>query len=415
MELRMLNRIIEKIAFKKPIKNYSLDNILKHAVKNTEYYKNFDYTNLDSFPILTKSNIKMCFEDLKSKDLSRRNWWVNTTGGSTGEPVKFIQDREYLLAGRYTTYMQKTKIGYKFGDPFIKIWGDEKEIVKCSYGFKTNFINKIKNITFLNSFNMTQKNMFNFVKEINSKQPRLIVSYVQPMYELSKFIKKNNLKIGSVGAIITSAGTLYPFMRELIEEVFNTQVYNRYGSREVGSISCEKPNVDGLVISNDVYIEIVDNNGGKCKDGVEGDVLVTSLTNYSMPFIRYKIGDRGVLDSTKYNFPVLKKVSGRGMEMFRTFNGGIVPAEYFIHIIGVVINKKNSWIKKFQVIQKNFNLIEVRIVRDSLELKEDLRDIEIGIQRVMGSDCRVLFNFPEDINSLKSGKFLYTICELNNV
>jgi len=403
----MINKIIESIVYRKPTKEYSLKNILIYAVENVQYYKNFNFNDLSSFPILIKDIVRENFDDLKSKDLNNRKWWINTSGGSTGEPVKFIQDREYLLANRYTTYIQKRKLGYKFGDDFIKLWGDEREILKYSQSFKTKLLNKIKNITFLNSFNMTQENMFKFIKEINKKQPKLIVGYAQAMYELAKFIEENNLKIKNIGAIITSAGTLYPFMREIIEINFNTKVYNRYGSREVGNIACEEPNIDGLVIADDIFVEIVDESGNKCKDGIEGEIIVTSLTNYAMPLIRYKIGDRGILNTTKYNFPVLEKVSGRNVNMFKA-NNKLIDGEYFTHLIYYI-----EWIQKFQFIQKDYNLIEIKIVKNFDERQEDLNNIEDGVIKVMGNDCKVKFNFVEEIKPLKSGKYLYTICEID--
>src|SRR5690606_15952029 len=48
---------------------------------------------LRDFPILTKDIIRSHFDELKSRDLDRRRWFYNTSGGSTGEPVRLIQDR----------------------------------------------------------------------------------------------------------------------------------------------------------------------------------------------------------------------------------------------------------------------------------------------------------------------------------
>jgi phenylacetate-CoA ligase len=409
MGLRMINKIIETIVYKKPVNEYNLNNILNYVVNNTEYYKNFNPDDLSSFPILTKDIIRNNFEGLKSKNLNSRKWWINTSGGSTGEPVKFIQDKEYLMANRYSTYAQKRKIGYQFGDSFIKLWGDEREILKYSQSLKTKLLNKIKNIVFLNSFNMSQENMFKFINEINNKQPKLIVAYAQAMYELAKFVEDNNLKIEGVGAIITSAGTLYPFMRECIERNFNTKVYNRYGSREVGNIACEEPGIDGLVISDYVHIEIIDENGNVCQDGIEGEIIVTSLVNYAMPLIRYRIGDRGILNTTKYDFPILEKVSGRNVNMFKKIDGSLIDGEYFTHLLYHLY-----WIDKFQIIQKDYKHIVINIVPNNKnEIENDIENIKKGIYKVLGQDCFIDFNFVEEILPLKSGKFLYTICEVN--
>lgn len=405
----MIRKLIGKIFYKESNKKYSLNDILEHAVKNTRYYSNFNLKDLNSFPILTKDIIRENFDALKSKDLNSRKWWINTSGGSTGEPVKFIQDKEYLEMSRSITYKQKQKIGYSFGNSFIKLWGDEREILNGSQSLKSKFINYIKNLTFLNSFNMTEQNMYSFVNKINLKKPKLIVAYAQPMYELSKFIADKKLRVQNVEAIITSAGTLYPFMRESIEKNFNTKVYNRYGSREVGNIACEEPNVEGLVITNGVYVEIVDENGNICEDGVEGEILITSLINYAMPLIRYKIGDRGILNTTKYNFPILEKVSGRNVNMFKKIDGSLIDGEYFTHLLYHLY-----WIDKFQIIQKDYKHVVINIVpNNENEIDNDIENIKNGIYKVLGQDCFIDFNFVEEILPLKSGKYVYTISEVN--
>jgi phenylacetate-coenzyme A ligase PaaK-like adenylate-forming protein len=90
------NLIVEPFYFKNiDYSEYRLENILKHAINNTKYYSQFKNKSLEEFPILTKDIIRENFENLKSNDLDKRNWFLNTSGGSTGEPVKFIQDMEF--------------------------------------------------------------------------------------------------------------------------------------------------------------------------------------------------------------------------------------------------------------------------------------------------------------------------------
>ncbi len=90
---------------------------------------------------------------------------------------------------------------------------------------------------------------------------------------------------------MTSAGTLHPYMREKIEQTFTCKVYNRYGSqrsrRYCLRTSWEKWPVGGAMVV--IFIEIVDDQYNRVQDGMKVEILVTSLTNYAMPFIRYKI------------------------------------------------------------------------------------------------------------------------------
>ena len=107
---------------------------------------------------------------------------------------------------------------------------------------------------------------------------------------------EKSLPIRPQVAIMTSAGTLHPLMREKIETAFQCKVFNRYGSREVGDIASECEAHAGLhVFPSGNYIEIVDDQGHPVPNGEEGNILVTNLYNYAMPLIRYYIGDRGVL------------------------------------------------------------------------------------------------------------------------
>ena len=58
---------------------------------------------------------------------------------------------------------------------------------------------------------------------------------------------------------------------------------------------CERH--EGLhLTAEQTLLEIVDDEGHPVAPGTEGNVVVTDLYNYGMPFIRYRIGDVGSLD-----------------------------------------------------------------------------------------------------------------------
>ena len=394
--------IIKPFYFKKmDYDKYTLENMLNFASKHTKYYSKFG-SYLENYPILTKDIIRKEFENLKSDELHKRKWFLNTSGGSTGEPVRFIQDMEFRYLQRVLAYEQKSWTGYGFGEFMIKLWGNEKEILSDKKNYKAMLLDWVKNVKFLNSYRLTPELIKEYLIFIKNHPPKLLLTYIQSIYQVAKYIKDNNLDAPKLNAIMTTAGTLYPNQKRLLEEVFNTKVYNRYGSREVGNIACSKGDEE-LYISKYIFVEVLKENGEISTNG-KGELLITTLTNFAMPLIRYKIGDVGEIE-TKQNLQILKKLYGRDVDMFKTKDGSFIDGEYFSDLFYFM-----EWVYKYQVIQKDYDHIVVKIATKEPN-KGDLEHIENGIKKIMGK-CRVDFEIVDDIPQLSSGKFRYTISEL---
>ena len=134
-----------------------------------------------------------------------------------------------------------------------------------------------------------------------------------------------------------------------------------------------------------------------------------------MPLIRYKLGDIGVLKEDDLcncgcNYPKLQKVLGRSSDIIKNKRGEILVPEYFVYLIGVTCNKGN--IKQFQVIQEKIDELRLKIVKSDDLTFEELKDIEEKIKTVMGEDCKVIFDFVDEIPKTPTGKFLYTISRI---
>jgi len=404
-----------------------LTELLTHCKAHVPYYAGVmnsiggDYAHnpqdyLKHFPVLDKTIIRTRFDELKSDDLHKRTWRYNTSGGSTGEPVRFIQDWEYESKAGAVKLLFSKLVGREIGEPEIKLWGSVRDIEKGRDTWRARLVNAISKDRILNAYNMTPERMRDYIKIINETGPKQIVSYAHSIYELAGFAEKENLHIVPQNAIITSAEMLFPNMREKIEEVFQCKVYNRYGSREVGDIGCEVPGCDNFWIAPwGNYIEIVDSDGNPVPDGTEGEILVTSLTNHAMPLIRYRIGDRGILAPSPEGggrYPqgqVLKSVLGRNGDMFKLKNGGVIGGCYF----SVVLYHK-QWIKEYQVIQNSLSSITYRIVKTddhAAPTQPELDEIAEKTRLGMGQDCDVNFEFVQEIPAGSSEKYRYIICE----
>ena len=407
-----------------------LEQLLTHAYNHVPYWKNIlkEYgvikdervyvTELSKVPLLTKEIIREQGINLISNDIEKRTWFYNTSGGSTGEPVKLVQDKNFSDWGQAAKILFDLWTDYHLGQNKFILWGSERDIFGEGETFKVRFGRWLKGERWGNAFKMDTGRMQEFVQVINKIRPVQILAYAESIYELAKFIKDQGIAVYRPKAIMTSAGTLYDYMRELIEEVFSAPVFNRYGSREVGDIACECELHHGLHINPIThYVEVLRDDGTPCASGEVGEVVVTSLTNYAMPLIRYRIGDMAVFSDKRCScgraWPMLSQVTGRVVDTFLTKEGVRINGEYFTHLIYF-----KDWIKKFQFIQDEYDKIRLCVVPAvSLEeahriLHKEREEFENKVKLVMGPSCNFEVELVEDIPPSPSGKYRYTISRL---
>ena len=397
--------------------------LLSHAYYNVPYYHSIfdeigiinngeaDLSKFVEIPILTKEIIRQHREELVSKDYTSRKWYYNSSGGSTGEPIRFIQDDVYGKWGNAAfSYWYKDILD--IDEPSVKkviLWTSERDLFQGSIGWKAKIINWLTNTVFLNCFRITKQDMERYVNIINSYKPELIRGFASSLYELCQYAESKNVKIHTPRFVVSSAAMLSDEMREKIEKVFGTKVCNFYGSREANNLAgeCREGLMHVLAFHN--CIEVLNSLNHPVKEGEEGKVIVTNLHNYSMPFIRYDIGDMAVLGPSRCKcgnpLPTLKKISGRVSDHFIKEDQTIIHGEYFTHLFYL-----KDWIKAFQVIQEDYQRVRILVVlRDEGRVNEsEKNEIDDKIKLVMGQDCQVLWDFVDEIPKTPQGKYLYT-------
>lgn len=401
----------------------ALSALLSHAVSQVPYYSRFaslpvseaPFEALESLPLLDKSMIRELGAELHSADLPQRKWFFNTSGGSTGEPVRLVQDREYSDRTAAITFLNAHLVGRDPGQRRVMLWGSERDILEGGEGLLNAVRGFVHNTLIFNAFRMTEPTMSKVLHELSRRPPRVILAYAQAIYELAKYAQRNQISVRRQNAVMTSAGTLFPFMRQAIQEVFGCEVFNIYGSREVTSIACEVPGHQGLLIPPwTCHVEIVDPSGSPVADGIEGEIVVTCLANFAMPLIRYRIGDRGVL-APRGTGPhpkasrMLEHVTGRTVDAFRLRDGTIVDGEYLTHLMYF-----RNWVRAFQVVQKREDWLVFRVVLEGADYpRDEWQQICSGVRAVFGPQCQIDLEVVDVIPTLPSGKYRYTISEVH--
>ena len=412
----------------KKIQQKKLYILIEYASENIPYYKRIIqeynikfsedtiFKDIKKFPLLTKDVIRNNFDELyKFRD---HTYYRNSSGGSTGEPVIFYQDSNYFAWNTAAKILFDEWAGRKLGEPMIKLWGSLRDILKCGQGFKEYLRQQLSGVTIISSSRIAEKDMYKYMQRINIIKPYLIFAYTNSIDEFACFIQKHHLSIYSPQAIMTSAGVLFPEVRARIEDIFQATVFNRYGSREVGDIACNCKTSPGLHLISDIhYVEIVDDEGKEVKLGKSGNIIVTLLTNYTMPLIRYKIGDRGILSNKNckcgHGLPLLEKVVGRITGNFKNKLGDYISGGLFFSLFYFIEN-----IKQFQIIQEAIDYISINLVLiDKTKLKDmdkDFKEINQTIWKAMGNDTKIKYNIVDEIKLSPSGKYMYSFSRVKD-
>lgn len=397
--------------------------LLDHARNHVPYYAAIigkmgdgfhenPFAYLKNFPILTRDTLRNQFDRLTSDDVSHRKYKLNHSGGSTGEPVHFLQDSGFYTTSRAISLLYSKIIGIEPGEPKIFLWGSERDILQGTEKWTAALVTRLTNASFINAYRMSPSTLYAFSRLIHQKRPSLIMAYAESIYEAANFFEKNNLPVYPPRAIFTSAGTLFPAMREKIRQVFQCEVYNYYGSRECGAIACELPGMQGLWVAPwGNYLEVIDENGNALPPQSRGEILITSLSNYVMPLIRYRIGDIGALDETAdHTSQILLTLSGRINQHFKLRDNTLIDPGFFEYLLYA-----KPWIRKFQVAQKDYSTLVFRfITTDTLRHEDDLAEIRQNTRALMGEDCQITFEFVDELPPTPSGKFLYMYSEVHN-
>jgi phenylacetate-CoA ligase len=169
-----------------------LKRLLVHAYKQVPYYRNIlreaevvtdnEEIMLDNFhkiPLLTKDIIRSKFQNLKSNDINNRKWYENTSGGSTGEPVRFVQEKHYGAWPMAVTKLYDIWTGYYDGQRKVILWGSERDLFVGHETLKIRLGRWLRNELWLNSFRMTPEHMISYVEKINKFKPIQILAYAE--------------------------------------------------------------------------------------------------------------------------------------------------------------------------------------------------------------------------------------------
>lgn len=249
---------------------------------------------------------------------------------------------------------------------------------------------------------------------IQEFQPKWMILQPSVAWLLCDLIKKEKLeKIESVEYIEFTGEYLDEKIRKETENVFSCKTANQYGLREVNSIAYECPRGHMHIMRSNAYVEVIHSN----EDGI-GDICITSLKNYAMPYIRYNTGDKGCFKEVSCSCgntnPALEIHKGRDNDWIRISPDERMHPFVLIQLLSEVNALTENQIIQFQVIQKEYELFEVNIIPDK-EYSKDVAEklIVEKIRRWINEKIQISFKYYETLlPDMITGKIAVFVCQI---
>ncbi len=386
---------------------------LRRTLESVPYYRPHLDRPLEEFPVLTKDLLREHNDELIARAPSCGRRW-NSSGGSTGVPVRLVQDSPYRRFSNIADVYVHARL---FGlDPRpvskVMIWGAERDILDQRKDLKRIALNRIKRLYWLNAFRLDAATLETAIRDLRARRPEYVRGYASALEAVARFALERGLDLPHPGLVVSSAEVLHPFQKALIEEAFGAPVRETYGSRECSGLAGQCSHGRHHLMLFNHFVEVVDEGGRPAPPGTIGRVLATTLHNRAMPLVRYELGDMAEVGEDPCPcgnpLPTLTRIVGRVTDNFIAADGSVVHGEFFTHLLYF-----KDYIRRFQVVQEDVNRIILRVEpADEVSFERnratDLEAFRDGTHKVMGPECKVEL-VTGGFETTPTGKHRFTI------
>ena len=384
--------------------------IVNYHLANNKSYKEFvgqsDFKSWNELPIMTKKDFQKPLSERLSEGYTIKNIYVNKTSGSSGDPFVFAKDK---FCHALTWANNISRFGW-FGIDFnsslqarfygipLDFIGNKKERLK-------DFLKKSYRFTI---FDLSDEVLEKILLKFQNKKFDYINGYTSSIVMFAKFLQKKNIVLTSVcptlKCCIVTSEMLFEEDKLLMEKQFGVPIINEYGASELDLIAFQNPNNEWQVNSETLFVEILDEANNVLPYGKEGRVVITSLYNKAHPFIRYDIGDIGILDKkSTFKKPILKKLIGRTNDIAILPSGKKSPGLTFYYVTKSIIEDDGN-VKEFVIKQTKIDAFEIDYVSEVVLTLAQINKIEEAIALYLEPHLNFTFTRKNTLERTNRGK-----------
>ncbi|MFV8368813.1 phenylacetate--CoA ligase family protein [Flavobacterium sp. LB2R40] len=391
------------------IENKKLEIVNFHLQNNTFYSdlaRMKTFTNWEDLPVLNKKNLQKPLLKRLSKGYSLKNSYINKTSGSSGTPFIFAKDK-YCHALTWASNMLRFGwYGIDFNTSFqARFYGIPMDYIGYK---KERFKDFLSNRFRFAIFDLSDDVLEKILKKFQNTKFDYINGYTSSIVLFAKFLQKKNIILKDICptlkvAVVTSE-MLFEKDKFLLEKQFGIPIINEYGASELDLIAFQNPSQEWQVNSETLFVEILDENNQPVPNGTAGRIVITSLFNKAHPFIRYDIGDVGILDEkSTLQKPILKKLIGRTNDVALLPSGKKSPGLTFYYVTKSIIEDEGN-VKEFVIKQTKIDTFEIEYVSETELSLAQIKKIEKAIALYLEPDLKFSFTRKKVLERSNRGK-----------
>jgi phenylacetate-CoA ligase len=406
-ELRKIVALSEKEheAF---LENKKVEIVTFHLQNNLFYQQlvGSNATKWKDLPVLNKRNLQKPLLERLSKGYSPKNSYVNKTSGSSGDPFIFAKDK-YSHALTWASNMYRFGwYGIDFNHSYqarfygipMDFFGNKKERFKDLLSHRFRF----------SIFDLSDIVLETILKKFQNKKFDYINGYTSSIVLFAKYLKQKNIILKeicpSLKVCMVTSEMLFEDDKILLEQQFGIPIVNEYGASELDLIAFQNPQGEWQVNSETLFIEILDNNNQAVPNGTSGRIVITSLFNKAHPFIRYDIGDIGILDEkSTLKKPILQKLIGRTNDVALLPSGKKSPGLTFYYVTKSIIEDDGN-VKEFIIKQTKIDSFEIEYISETELNSKQIKKIETAIALYLEPNLKFSFFRKKALERSNRGK-----------
>jgi len=389
--------------------------IVDFHFQNNSFYKQLVKQSLppawSDLPILQKMDLQAPIGEMISDGYTVSDVYISNTSGSSGHPFFFAKDKfTHALTWAYIL-SQYNSLNIHQGDWQARFYGIPLD--RISYAkekVKDFFMHRVRFPVFDLGDEMLEK----FLLQFKRTKIQYVYGYTNSILLFSQFLVRRNVRLVEVCPTLKRCIVTSEVCREedkrVIEQALGVPVIREYGASELDVIAIEDIHGRWAVNEANLFIEVLSDDNRVLPLGETGRLVITSLNNKAMPFIRYDIGDIGVLEEDDRGL-VLKTLSGRVNDTIVLPSGKKSPGLTFYYVSRSIL-ESSGVLKEFIIRQTALNSFEFDVVSDRPLTPEETKDIREKMNLYLEPGLELKINRVEKIDRPASGKIKHFYSEI---